>query len=247
MSYDLGVWYPHERLGNAEAAKLYVGLCQGTAETPPAHPAVDAFYEELTAKYPEIDTVPDYRIYDHDELRTRPITGARNNALCLVEGRICRRTGAQLGPQAWLGGLRPTIRHCQLSRFSALGFIDTQSGEQTVVEVVVMTRPWCPCRGLLRHVDASLASRIPSSLQSTCRQVAGSARRLRTTRWCSERKPAVQLGQEVDALGSWFILRAVASLSRVATRHTILGSSKYPPIDERHSAAPAEASGGKCW
>src|ERR1051326_4296398 len=66
MSYDLGVWYPHERLSDAEAGALYVGLCEGTVEHPPAHPAVDAFYDELTAKHPEIDTVPDHLIDDHD-------------------------------------------------------------------------------------------------------------------------------------------------------------------------------------
>src|SRR3954466_16350012 len=65
MSYDLGVWYPHERLSDADAAKLYVGLCESTVESPRPHPAVDAFYQELTAKHPEIDTVPDDRIDDH--------------------------------------------------------------------------------------------------------------------------------------------------------------------------------------
>jgi hypothetical protein len=67
MSYDLGVWYPHRRLTNEEAGELYVGLCGGgTAEAPAAHPAVDAFYQELTAKHPEIDTIPEDRIDDHD-------------------------------------------------------------------------------------------------------------------------------------------------------------------------------------
>ena len=66
MSYDLGVWYPHERLSDADAGKLYVGLCEGTVEHPRAHPAVNAFYQELTAQHPEIDTVPDDRIDDHD-------------------------------------------------------------------------------------------------------------------------------------------------------------------------------------
>jgi hypothetical protein len=66
MSYDLGVWYPHKRLSDEEAGKLYVGLCEGAAEGPTAHPAVEAFYQELTAKHPEIDTVPDDRIDDHD-------------------------------------------------------------------------------------------------------------------------------------------------------------------------------------
>ena len=66
MSYDLGVWYPHQRISDEEAAKLYVALCRGTAEDPPAHPAVEAFYRELTDKHPEIDTVAEERIDDHD-------------------------------------------------------------------------------------------------------------------------------------------------------------------------------------
>lgn len=66
MSYDLGVWYPHERRGDAEAGRLYIGICEGTIESPRPHATVDAFYEELTAMHPEIDDVSDDRIDDHD-------------------------------------------------------------------------------------------------------------------------------------------------------------------------------------
>ena len=66
MSYDLGVWYPYQRLSHEQAGKLYVALCEGKGETPPAHAAVDGFYQELTAKHPEIDTIPDEQIDDHD-------------------------------------------------------------------------------------------------------------------------------------------------------------------------------------
>jgi len=66
MSFDLGVWYPHERLSHAQAGKLYVALCEGTAPNPAPHPAVDAFYQELTARWPEIDTVPDDKVDDRD-------------------------------------------------------------------------------------------------------------------------------------------------------------------------------------
>jgi hypothetical protein len=66
MSCDLGVWYPHQRLGDAEAGARYVGLCEGSVEDFPSHPAVDAFYRELISKYPEIDTVPDDKLDDHD-------------------------------------------------------------------------------------------------------------------------------------------------------------------------------------
>lgn len=48
-----------ERLSDADAGKVYFGLCEGTIESPRSHPAVDAFYQELTAKLPEVDAVPD--------------------------------------------------------------------------------------------------------------------------------------------------------------------------------------------
>src|SRR5712664_3076942 len=66
MSCDFGVWFPHRRLSNREAGELYVCLCESDISGVQPHPAVDAFYAELTAKHPEIDTVPEDRIDDHD-------------------------------------------------------------------------------------------------------------------------------------------------------------------------------------
>jgi hypothetical protein len=66
MSCDFGVWFPHRRLSNREAIELYHRLCEGDISGVQPHPAVDAFYAELTAKYPEIDTVPEDRIGDYD-------------------------------------------------------------------------------------------------------------------------------------------------------------------------------------
>ena len=66
MSVDLGVWYPHKRLTDDEAGELYVRLCESDTSGVTAHPAVEAFYAELTAKHPEIDTVPDEKAGDHD-------------------------------------------------------------------------------------------------------------------------------------------------------------------------------------
>jgi hypothetical protein len=65
MSFDLGVWYPQKRLRNEEATELYVRLCDGDMSSVVPHPAIDAFYAELTAKHPEIDTIPEGKI-DHD-------------------------------------------------------------------------------------------------------------------------------------------------------------------------------------
>jgi predicted nucleic acid-binding protein len=66
MSFDLGVWYPHKRIGNKEARELYTRLCDGNRSGVVPHPAVDEFYAELTAKHPEIDTIPEEKIDDHD-------------------------------------------------------------------------------------------------------------------------------------------------------------------------------------
>lgn len=66
MSYDLAVWFPHQRLSDKEAEAIYVKLCNGEPAQLQPHPAVAAFYEELVAKHPEIDDVPDDKIDDHD-------------------------------------------------------------------------------------------------------------------------------------------------------------------------------------
>jgi hypothetical protein len=66
MSFDLGVWYPHKRIRNEEATELYVRLCGGDTRGAVPHPAIDAFYAELTARHPEIDTIPEGKIDDHD-------------------------------------------------------------------------------------------------------------------------------------------------------------------------------------
>ena len=67
MSYDLAVWFPRERSGKQlEAGEFYGHLCDGNHEDVLPNPAVDAFYAELTDRYPEIDSIPEERIDDHD-------------------------------------------------------------------------------------------------------------------------------------------------------------------------------------
>jgi hypothetical protein len=66
MSFDLGVWYPQKRIGNEEARELYVRLCDSDTRGVVPHPAIDVFYAELTAMHPEIDTIPEEKIDDHD-------------------------------------------------------------------------------------------------------------------------------------------------------------------------------------
>jgi len=66
MSCDFGIWFPHKRLSNKEAGEIYQRLCEGDTSDVHPHSAVDAFYAELTAKHPELDTIPEDRIDDHD-------------------------------------------------------------------------------------------------------------------------------------------------------------------------------------
>ena len=66
MSFDLGVWYPQKRIRNEEATELYVRLCDGDTSGVVPNPAIDSFYSELTAKHPEVDTIPAGKIDDHD-------------------------------------------------------------------------------------------------------------------------------------------------------------------------------------
>jgi hypothetical protein len=66
MSFDLGVWYPQKRIRNEEATDLYLRLCDGDTSGVLPNPAIDAFYAELTAGHPEIDTIPEEKIGDHD-------------------------------------------------------------------------------------------------------------------------------------------------------------------------------------
>ena len=66
MSCDFGVWFPHKRLSATEAGELYTRLCEGDTSGVQAHPAVDAFYADLIARYPERDSIPEDRVDDFD-------------------------------------------------------------------------------------------------------------------------------------------------------------------------------------
>jgi hypothetical protein len=66
MSCDFFVWHPQEQISNAEATNLYLRLCDGDTSALVPHSSIDAFYAELTASHPEIDTIPRERIDDHD-------------------------------------------------------------------------------------------------------------------------------------------------------------------------------------
>jgi hypothetical protein len=67
MSFDFGVWFPKKRIANDDAGKLYLRLCDGDTSGVVAHPAIDAFYAEPIASYPELDTISPGKIDDHDD------------------------------------------------------------------------------------------------------------------------------------------------------------------------------------
>jgi hypothetical protein len=62
MSFDLGVW--DKKIG--ESPDIYVRLCDGQLTPDGESPQVSAFYNELTNRWPEIDTVPDEKIGDFE-------------------------------------------------------------------------------------------------------------------------------------------------------------------------------------
>ncbi len=66
MSYDIAVWHQPTKISNAQAVKTYISLCEEDLSGVSPHPSIDAFYNELTAKHPEIDDVPETDIDNHD-------------------------------------------------------------------------------------------------------------------------------------------------------------------------------------
>ena len=114
MSCDFGVWYPWRPLSDEEAGAVYGRLCAGEADAVPAHPAVDAFYEELTAIHPELDDVPEDRIDDTD--------------LCPWSCRIDRGAGSLVMASVWsrVDATERTLR--ALAAKHGLALFNPQSG-----------------------------------------------------------------------------------------------------------------------
>ena len=66
MSYDLGIFRLENKITNQEASNLYAALCEGETSNVLPSPAIDAFYNELTSKHPEIDDIPEEEIDNTD-------------------------------------------------------------------------------------------------------------------------------------------------------------------------------------
>src|SRR3954467_12166170 len=114
MSFDLAVWQTQKRLTDSEAEHLYVELCQSNVGGVTAYPGVDRFYAELTAKHPEIDTVPDDRIEDHD--------------YCPWSCALDRSPGHVIMPCVWSKAEYVDGFGRELARKHGLAVFDPQSG-----------------------------------------------------------------------------------------------------------------------
>ena len=66
MSCDYGVWHSDKPLTNDEATKIYIALCDLWPFLEGEKPSVRTFYDELTKRWPELDTVPDEKVDDKE-------------------------------------------------------------------------------------------------------------------------------------------------------------------------------------
>ncbi len=66
MSCDYSVWNPARQLTAKEAGELHVRLCEGDLAGLVPTPAVQAFYDELTALHPEIDDIREDQLEDKE-------------------------------------------------------------------------------------------------------------------------------------------------------------------------------------
>ena len=64
MSFDLSVWYSSRPVEPSEGGPFHVALCEGERGRVEPSPHVHQFVQELTARYPQIDDVPEERVDD---------------------------------------------------------------------------------------------------------------------------------------------------------------------------------------
>ena len=64
MSFDLAVLHLEEPLTSEEAAEIYGQLCDGNYDVLQSSEKIDAFYQELIAAYPDIDSYSDDEVDD---------------------------------------------------------------------------------------------------------------------------------------------------------------------------------------
>jgi len=64
MSFDLAVWHSDSPITNEEAANIYMRLSESQLVSEGQSSDIEAFYRDLIARWPEIDTVPEDRVND---------------------------------------------------------------------------------------------------------------------------------------------------------------------------------------
>lgn len=64
MSFDLAVWSSKTVPTHAEGLETYRLLCNDMCGGGPEEPGIKELYEELTRRYPEVDTVPEDELDD---------------------------------------------------------------------------------------------------------------------------------------------------------------------------------------
>jgi hypothetical protein len=68
MSCDYGAWYSETSVTKEEAAKIYIALCEEWPSLEGENASVRDFSNDLTKRWPEVDTIPEERIDDHESV-----------------------------------------------------------------------------------------------------------------------------------------------------------------------------------
>ena len=66
MSFDLGVWNSEGPITDGQASEIYGRLCEDWPYLEGESKAVEAFYQELIQRWPEIDTILEDEVGDFD-------------------------------------------------------------------------------------------------------------------------------------------------------------------------------------
>jgi len=66
MSCDYGVWHSETPLTIQQAREIYLALCEQWPFLKGENTTVRAFYNDLTKRWPELQTVPAEKVGDHD-------------------------------------------------------------------------------------------------------------------------------------------------------------------------------------
>jgi len=59
MSYDVGIWFQPTPISVERAGEIFGALCDATTDGLPTSPGVNAFFDELVAQYPLLETLDD--------------------------------------------------------------------------------------------------------------------------------------------------------------------------------------------